>query len=346
MDEGNLDERYDTFDEYSSNKDTYDSIKSEIADDYDSFPDVIIPQSTNDRNFIIYDCLRLRKYLMKFRSEEECKKKNCCAYVNYLLNDGIKNYYKSQKNIFEFYTRYINDNSNENIKKLCGSGIIDMHEEKYNKTKKLYNVYHLYKIFNTNKRFTQSCSQAKSCAREYNNIIFDYPNLDDTEFCKVLNDFKTVFEKNTIISSQCHALYPYELSLLDTCNHLQKQSRVTDLSPKQSDGQVKKEEAPGKQSFPVEQQTEMETEKQSNSLSSSGSTLPIAFFSSGIGALLILLSFYKFTPFGQFLKLKMQKFKGASDYLDGEQYEMQQHYSEYEKTNEEDNVYNISYNSL
>ncbi|SBS95751.1 PIR Superfamily Protein [Plasmodium ovale curtisi] len=346
MDGSDLHERFDSFDEYSSNNNLYHEIKSDILHLYDSFPNAIIPQDTTDRELIVKECLRLKKYLMKFGSKEECQRNNCCAYINYSLNYGIRNFYKSQKYIFEFYSTYMNHDINQDIKKLCGSEIIEMHDEKYNKTKKLYDVYYLYKIFNTNTRGTQSCYLAKSCASKYNNIIIDYPNVDDTEFCKALNDFKTVFEKNAIISSQCHALYPYELSLLDTCNHLQKQSRDTDLPPQQSDGQVKKEEVSGKHSFPEEQQTEWGTEKQFNSLSSSGSTLPIALFSSGIGILLILLSSYKFTPFGQLLRLKIQKFKGTSDHLDGEQYEMQQNYSEYDERNAEYNGYNISYNSL
>ncbi|SBS93815.1 PIR Superfamily Protein [Plasmodium ovale curtisi] len=345
MDGSDLHERFDSFDEYSSNNDIYDEIKSDILHLYDSFPNAIISQNTTDRELIVKECLRLKKYLMKFGNKEECQRKNCCAYINYSLNYGIRNFYKSQKSIFEFYSTYMNHDINQDIKKLCGSEIIEMHDEKYNKTKKLYDVYYLYKIFNTNTRGTQSCYLAKSCASKYNNIIIDYPNLDDTQFCKALNDFKTVFEKNTIITSQCQALHPYELSLLDTCNHPQKQSRDTYLHP-QPDGHVKKEEASVKQSFPEAQQTESVVEDKSSLPSFSGSTVPIAFFSSGVGALLILLSFYKFTPFGQLLRLKLQKFKGTSDHLDGEQYEMQQNYSEYEERNAENNGYNISYNSL
>ncbi|SBT56391.1 PIR Superfamily Protein [Plasmodium ovale wallikeri] len=338
-------ERYDTFSEYNYNYDIYDKIKGDTGHYYETFPNVIIPIHTNERDSIVNDCLRLKIYLLKFGSKEKCQKKNCCAYVNYLLNEGIKNYYGSQKSIFEFYTRYMNDNSNKDIKKLCGSEIIDMDEEKYNKTKELYSLYYLYKIFNTNTRLIPECSHAKSCARKYNNIITDYPNRDDTEFCKALNDFKTVFENNTIISSQCHALYPDELSLQDTCIHLQRQSKDIDLHPQQPGGEVE-QGAFGKKSFPEAQKTDRETEKQSSSPSSSGSTLPIALFSSGIGILLILLSSYKFTHFGQLLKLKMQKFKGTSDHLYDEQYEMQQNYSEYDERNAEYNGYNISYNSL
>ncbi|SBT72629.1 Plasmodium vivax Vir protein, putative [Plasmodium ovale] len=339
-------ERYDTFSEYNYNYDIYDKIKGDTGDYYETFPDDIIPTHANERNSIVDDCLRLRIYLLKFGSKEECKKNNCCAYINYSLNYGIRNFYKSQKSIFEFYTTYMNDNSNKDIKELCGSEIKDMDEDKYEKTEKLHSLYLIYKGFLSSQTSTPSCSLAKSCANKYNNIISDYPNIDDTELCKVLNDFKTVFEKNPIITSQCHELYRDELSLLDTCNNLQKQSRDTDSPPQQQDGRAEKEKESFTQSFLQAQPTSREEKDQFSSPSSSGSTLPIALFSSGIGVLLILLSSYKFTPFGQLLRLKIQKFIGTSDHLDDEQYEMQQNYSEYDEGNAEYNGYNISYNSL
>ncbi|SBT74283.1 Plasmodium vivax Vir protein, putative [Plasmodium ovale] len=339
-------ERYDTFSEYNYNYDIYDKIKGDTGDYYETFPDDIIPLNVNERNPIVNDCLRLRMYLLEFGTKEECQKKNCCSYINYLLNEGIIDYYKSQKSIFKYYTSYMNDESNDDIKQLCGSEINEMDEDKYEKTKKLYNVYFSYKFLISSKQFTPSCPHVALCSNAYNNIISDYPNLNDTELCKVLNDFKTVFEKNSIISSQCHALYPDELSLQDTCSHLQKQSKDIDLPPQQPDGEVEQEGAFGKQSFPNAQQNDRETEMLSSSPSSSGSTLPIALFSSGIGALLILLSFYKYTPFGQLLKLKIRKFIGTYDHLCDEQYEIQQNYSEYDERNAEYNGYNISYNSL
>ncbi|SBT57544.1 PIR Superfamily Protein [Plasmodium ovale wallikeri] len=346
MNGNDLNERFDSFDEYSSNKDTYDSIKTEIGDYYKSFPNEVIPQNTTDREFIVKDCLRLNKYLMEFGSKEKCQTKNCCAYINYLLNYGIRNSYESQNSIFQFYTKYMNDNSNKDIKKLCGAEINNMDKDKYEKTKKLYGLYIVYKGL-LSSQTSMTCSRANSCVSIYNNIIADYPDLNDIKFCKALNNFKTVFEDNKVISTnQCHAVHPNGFRLQNACIHPQEQSRDTELHPQQSDGQAKKEEAPGKQSFPEEQQTGKETEEQSSSYSSSGTTVPIAFFSSGIGALLILLSFYKFTPFGQLLRLKIQKFKGTSDHLDGEQYEMQQNYSEYDERNAEYNGYNISYNSL
>ncbi|SBS92856.1 PIR Superfamily Protein [Plasmodium ovale curtisi] len=346
MNGNDLNERFDSFDEYSSNKDTYDSIKTEIGDYYKSFPNEVIPQNTTDREFIVKDCLRLNKYLMEFGSKEKCQTKNCCAYINYLLNYGIRNSYESQNSIFQFYTKYMNDNSNKDIKKLCGAEINNMDKDKYEKTKKLYGLYIVYKGL-LSSQTSMTCSRANSCVSTYNNIIADYPDLNDIKFCKALNNFKTVFEDNKVISTnQCHAVHPNGFRLQNACIHLQEQSTDTDVSSLHTSELEEKILESTEQLSLETQQTESVIEDQTSSPSSSGSTLPIAFFSSGVGALLILLSFYKFTPLGQLLRLKIQKFKGTSDHLYGEQYEMQQNYSEYDERNAEYNGYNISYNSL
>ncbi|SBT55565.1 PIR Superfamily Protein [Plasmodium ovale wallikeri] len=75
------------------------------------------------------------------------------------------------------------------------------------------------------------------------------------------------------------------------------------------------------------------------------SALPITLFSSGISVLLILLSLYKFTPLGHWLRPQTQRFNGISEQFDGEQYEIQ-HNSEFEETNTEYDGYNITYSSL
>ncbi|SBT56262.1 PIR Superfamily Protein [Plasmodium ovale wallikeri] len=71
-----------------------------------------------------------------------------------------------------------------------------------------------------------------------------------------------------------------------------------------------------------------------------------SFFKDGMGGLLILLSFYKFTPIGQWLKLRTQRFGGITKNFDEELYELQQPTSEYDERNSEYNGYNIAYNSL
>ncbi|SBT56414.1 PIR Superfamily Protein [Plasmodium ovale wallikeri] len=244
MEASGQNERYDSFDEYSSNKDIYERIRSEIGgDDYDSFPSGVLQEKEVNIDFIKKDCLKLRRYLINFNTKENCIKKNCCQYINYFLNNTIRDQYSSDSSIFSIYKTYMNHDSNSNIKSLCGSEINYMELNKYEKTKNLYITYDLYKIFISD-NYGTLCSQANSCSKAYNNVKTLYPELNDTKFCKALVDFK------------------------------------------------------------------------------------------------------KFTPLGHWLRPQTQRFNGISEQFDGEQYDIQQHNSEFEEQNTEYDGYNITYSSL
>ncbi|SBT56191.1 PIR Superfamily Protein [Plasmodium ovale wallikeri] len=347
MEGSGTEERYDSFEDYSSNKDIYDNIKSQVGVDFDSFPDSIISKQEEKNHPIIMNCLRLRKYLMNFRSEEECKKKNCCQYINHLLNHAVRDGYSSQSDTFNIFINYMNHHNNRNINNLCVSKLNYMKNDKYQKIEKLYNVYKLYKIFNSKKRDKPSCSSAKACAKSYDNIKTTYTNIDDTKFCKALKDFKEVFEKNEHISrKECASDVPNLLSYPDVCNQLLQISEKAMVSMEQQNTGLQTEVEPeGPRDQQKKEQMADFKDENSNIPISMGTTIPITLFSSGIGALLIFISFYKFTPFGHLLRSRTQRFKGISEHLSEEEYEMKQHISEYDERNSEYNEYNILYNS-
>ncbi|SBT57916.1 PIR Superfamily Protein [Plasmodium ovale wallikeri] len=133
MEEGDNEYRYNSFNEYISNHGTFKNIQGEIGTYDESFPYNVRIEETDYKQFIINDCLRLKLYLLKFATKEACEKMNCCAYINYLLNYYIRNYYKSQKSIIKNYTSYMNDDSNHDIKELCGSKINDIDDNRYEK---------------------------------------------------------------------------------------------------------------------------------------------------------------------------------------------------------------------
>ncbi|SBS91313.1 PIR Superfamily Protein, partial [Plasmodium ovale curtisi] len=337
MESSSQNERYDSFDEYSNNFDIYKDIQSNVSELYESFPQEIIPESTYNRDYIVTNCLRLKKYLMKFDNEEHCKSKNCCAYVNYMLNKTLLINPKPHEPIFNFYISYINHHSNDMLIKKCGSKINYMVKDKYEKTENLYNAYELYKLFNSKKHGIQ-CSQANSCAKVYNTIITEYLELDDTKFCKALKDFKDVFESNELISTgTCRTKIEYLLLYPDTCDKLLQESEKVIASMQQQTRQLDVQVESRGLSDPQGDKTLEIQEENPTSPESIGSTLPITLFSSGIGAFLILLSFYKFTPFGYWLRLRKQGLTGISENLDGVDDEMQQHTSGYEEKNSEYN---------
>ncbi|SBT73666.1 Plasmodium vivax Vir protein, putative [Plasmodium ovale] len=347
MEGGDQDERYDSFDDYSFNYDTFKWIQGKIGDDIDSFPSGFLIEQTEHTFTITNDCLRVRKYLKNFGSKGECQKKNCCLYINFYLNKLVREQYNSQSSIFDTYINYMNDISNTDIKSHCMSEIYYMDNHKYKKIKELYNAFYLYKIFSS-KEHIPLCHSAKACATTYNKIITTYHELDDTKFCKALNDFKKVFEANVNISTRkCGDDIPKLLSYPDKCTKLQEVSEQGDTDFQQQDRSLQTRDTPTR-SLVKEEQQEIPGMREDHATlpGSSDSVLPITLFSSGISVLLILLSFYKLTPLGKFLKFQIQRFKGVTRTSDDELYEMQQNTSEYHDRNIEYNEYNISYNSL
>ncbi|SBS94814.1 PIR protein [Plasmodium ovale] len=338
------DERYDSFAEYTSNKDIYDRIKSSVSEGFDSFPISDFKEYTEYKSPIIMDCLKLKTYLMEFKNEKECQKKNCCQYMNHLLNQLVRTYYKSKESIFNFYISYMNHVS-DNIKNLCVSEIKYMDQDKYNKIDNLYKAYKLCQFFISNKH-NSTCYHAKSCSSAYNNVIIAYTKINDSKYCKALKNFKDVLEPIKLTSTmKCGEESFYFISYPESCTELLEISEQGTSSMDHQDrileGQVESKGPSGAQGDQIGDIQGDDTTSP-NSLST---TLPISLFSSGMGGLLILLSFYKFTPLGQWLKLRTQRFGGITKNFDEELYEMQQSTSEYDERNSEYNVYNISYNS-
>ncbi|SBT83601.1 PIR protein [Plasmodium ovale] len=347
MEEGNQEERYDSLDEYSNNYKIYKEIQSSVGEDYKLFPEDIIIKDTENRLFIIMNSLRLRKYLMKFNDMENCQNNNCCGYINYMLNKTIRTLNIPHEPIFHFYINYINHYSNAQIKNLCASKINHMKEEKYTKTDQLYNAYEICNLFIANKQDTLTCSLAKSCATLYNNIFIAHSELNDVKFCKALKNFKDVLKSNKLTSTiKCGAesfnLFPYPESCTVLLEKAKQGTSFMDKQDRMLERQVESE----KPSYPKEEQMIQIRENYTTSPGSLSTTLPISLFSSGMGGLLILLSFYKFTPLGQWLKLRTQRFGGITKNCDEELYEMQQPTSEYDERHSEYNEYNIAYNSL
>ncbi|SBT54197.1 PIR Superfamily Protein [Plasmodium ovale wallikeri] len=347
MESDDQDERYVFFKEYGFNYDIYEDIKGSAGDDYESFPNNVIPEDRSDNPSIKVDCLRLNKYLMKFENNEQCQNNNCCEYINYFLNNAARTYNDSKESIFNIYITYMNRNSDNTIMKLCVPNIKFMEQTKYDKIFKLYNSYEICQLFNSNKYNTTACSLAKSCATAYNKILTTYQNPDDKIFCKALKDFAENIEENYLTSKmQCSGESLNLTSYPESCTQLLENVERSTSSMVQQDGmlegQVRSEE-------PSDPQGEKMIEilaDDTTSPSSFDTTLPISLFSSGAGVLLILLSFYKFTPIGQWLKLRTQGFGGITKNFDEKLYEMQQPTSEYDERNSEYNGYNIAYNSL
>ncbi|SBS94922.1 PIR Superfamily Protein [Plasmodium ovale curtisi] len=343
------DDRYNTFEDYKSNEYILNNFYIHInGEDIDKFSGSVNTEKENEIS-IIKDCITLKKYLENFSNIESCNKKNCCGYVNYWLNDRVHKNYNSNEYIFTIYNNYMKDDSDINKNNQCASKIKYINRGDFEKIKQLYNTYYLFNKFISLKSYgTSKCFLARNCATSFNTILSNYQTAEDIKFCIVLEDFKKKFENDDWISqNKCVNVSPNSLQYLNACIQLQDQTKGGDLSSEQPQGDLKAKETLVEPSYLQERKETIDIqEEHATSPTSFGGTLPISLFSSGIGALLIFITFYKFTPLGHRLQLRTQRFKGISEHLHEEEYEMQQHTSEYDERNSEHDEYNISYNSL
>ncbi|SBT84069.1 PIR protein [Plasmodium ovale] len=342
------DKKYDTFEEYNYNQNILDkSYKDILSDDFDKFSSCSENEEIENGQNIVKDCITLKKYLLHFNSIESCNNKNCCSYVNYWLNKKARTYNNAINSALKIYNKFIKDDNEFTQKNLCISKINDLNTDEYKKMEKLYKIYEHYKNYKLHKHIVQvACGRAKSCAIEYNDILFNNPKIEDNKFCKVLEDFKKEFEKDVSpFKSQCTTEIPDLFSYEEECNNLQWKPNEADASSRLQAGQMEMGGITGESLNTQTLKTLSGKEEHHIPPSSFGATLPISLFSSGVGILLIFLSFYKFTPFGHWLKFRANRFKGMIKNFDDE-YEMLQHTSEYDESNSEYKGYNIAYNSL
>lgn len=167
-----------------------------------------------------------------------------------------------------------------------------MNTDKFEKMNKLYNIYKYYRLQKSN--INLACIRANSCATEYNNILSKYTQIEDTKFCKVLEDLKKKFDMDVLqFKNQCSSEISDLFSYQEACNYLQRIWNGADISLHILARHGEIEVAYSETSCTQPQQILSSTEVNNTSPSSLGATLPITLFSLEIGALLIFLSFYK-----------------------------------------------------
>ncbi|VUZ93903.1 PIR protein [Plasmodium vivax] len=237
-------EDYNTFKQYSYNHDVYLKFRGDIGDLYDSFPNDILEGQTENNDLITKDCLRIKKFLMKFNSKDDCKNQNCCQYINYTLNKTARMYNDSKESIFDIYIKYVNHHNNNNeIMNFCSTKINCMPPEKYQKIRMLYTAYGVCQSYISNKDRITSCNHVELCAKAYKNIITEYTKRNDTKFCKNLKDLKILLEENEPISTHyCDLRFSALLSYPSECDELLKEAEKTNAPVDQKTGKLDEQE--------------------------------------------------------------------------------------------------------
>ncbi|SBT55971.1 PIR Superfamily Protein [Plasmodium ovale wallikeri] len=346
MSESKEDERYDSFDEYNYNKNLIRDVQGNLeGSDFNTFPNDVLSGIEENRQNVMRDCLRLKKYLISLNSKKTCLNNNCCVYINHWLNTIVRNSYKSNSNIFDIYNNYMNHESNSDVKILC-SKLNYMTEDIYEKSKELHSIYEYYSNL---KEYGKSfCNYAKKCAETYNVITRNSKKLKNIEYYNALKGFKDVFEKDKLISEkQCGEDIPNLYLPEYHYTSAQKELTITDLHPEEH-----ADFSPGIGSFDektgvIKGEQEVQKNEQTPHLPTSlGSLIPVPLFSALVGIPVLLLTLYRFTPIGSWFLHRMRRGKYSLDNIDDETDNSGLPISEFQQEHFEKKDYNLSFYSL
>ncbi|SBS80887.1 PIR Superfamily Protein [Plasmodium ovale curtisi] len=209
---------------------------------------------------------KLQQYLDHYRTNTNgCKSNKCCIYINYWLNDQLRNKNNSLNiSHFDFYKKYMAcyQRKNSNI---CESYIYLM-QEGFKFKKELYDLYDAYYDYSPFKN-KQDLSHiyANVFIKKHNDIVNKCKYKENYDMCSELQGVRESFEKDKV-----ETLKVFHGDLLELL-------QIPDPYPSEK---VKASEL-------------------------SHHTFPIQFLPGIIGIVILLLFSYKFTPFGSLIRTLM-----------------------------------------
>ncbi|SBT00290.1 PIR Superfamily Protein [Plasmodium ovale curtisi] len=138
------------YENYLSHKD-YNDYKSKLTNFRPHYNHVtdnscfsVVNEGITEYSNISEHFKKLQQYLDYYRTKmNECKSNKCCIYINYWLNDQVRNNHSSLNiSHFDFYTKYMACYGPKN-NNFCESYIYLMQEE-FKFMKELYDLYDAY----------------------------------------------------------------------------------------------------------------------------------------------------------------------------------------------------------
>ncbi|SBS90542.1 PIR Superfamily Protein, partial [Plasmodium ovale curtisi] len=338
---------YLSFDEYNSYKNKLD--ESYISDyevsEYQELFKNVISVVTENKMEILKNCYILKNYLLNFKNDQDCSHEKCCSYMNYWLNKKIR---KNENNFvesdFDVYNKYIAFYNGRTAEKVCESNKFFISNNIYEEMKRLYTLYELYNTFKTTSaNKDKGCTELNTCVTHYNRILHYCKPNGDSDFCKALQNFKTKFSSENLVSiSECKEKLG-ELKLKDPQELSELVLQQVDLGILQVNQELTRRRLLGS---PHHSQQVENTKGDSDSIRSSFSysnLMQILFFSA-IGISLLFLFSYKFTPFGKWMRSVLLK-KNLIKHYETEEETQNILSHTYKNTNidTEDSFHNIQY---
>ncbi|CAI7724167.1 PIR protein [Plasmodium vivax] len=144
-------------------------------------------------------CAVIKGYLMYFFKNPTGFSNNIyCGYLNYWLNEQLRNLNDYACDTTTFYTTISNnDNDFSTNLNMCQGKIFHLDASEFNNTDVLYKIYEAFREFKSKVRNTQnhndSCKYAKECSRLYKSIINQCVPDKSNSLCDELNIIRNEF---------------------------------------------------------------------------------------------------------------------------------------------------------
>ncbi|SBT02838.1 PIR Superfamily Protein [Plasmodium ovale curtisi] len=186
-------EHYETVELYLFHYNTLNKTKDPTSISDDFFNTHFSNGIDNLSNFID-NCKILNYYIKRSISLESIDISVCFEIINFWLNEQVRSGSdKIKSSLFDMYKEFMEKYNNL---KLYVTKIYYIHDNVFNKKKKLYELYkHYDNLLSIADTFNHShCAKLSSIVNDYNNIVGQYSHKDNHNFFEALRDFKNHFE--------------------------------------------------------------------------------------------------------------------------------------------------------
>ncbi|KMZ87888.1 hypothetical protein PVBG_06115 [Plasmodium vivax Brazil I] len=187
-------------------------------------------------------CLNVKQYLKHINTYASCNKKECCRYINYIINKDVRDYFfKDDNSIFDYLKEFIKDGTDPKISNKCITDIDHMDEKQFEETDKLYDLYDTYFSFESShilSNQSELCEHFTDIVQKFNELINNYKQIYSEHLFNKLYDLKCLIEKHDLVSKvACQkgitdllSPQPYSSHTSERCNSLEKELKAAGLS--------------------------------------------------------------------------------------------------------------------
>ncbi|GAW84123.1 variable surface protein [Plasmodium gonderi] len=340
------DETYCTYDDYNFFKGKFDQTIESLGVTQDIQNFLSIRKIHGDiHKLFMGDFNRVKQYFENFNTNDSCRNRQCCAYINYWINERIRSQaysnYSKNVSIFSHFKDFVHYNNNDNSNNMCIYDIKYMNDVLFKKVDELYKLYYSYFeiylstiILDSSMAF--DCQSLNELIKKYNNIINDYKETGSCFLFKKLYVLRYLIENNewmskhrcekvlsTLWNNNNYNYFKTSCNIYHEAKYLHEYSRGVHAN---SDGKFSKHLARIRVIISV--------------------ALTTVILITGFLYLYkvkINSPKFSFTALGNYLRLLIEGEKRKSWNINNETYQYEMCKSENHNSNLEDKIYNISY---